>query len=83
MDKINHQVNETTSMPPISLFNIEKEYLRALPKQDILDHYIKSMIPAKVSKESLIYYKGSKYSVPPKYINQTLKVKEIDNKLQI
>ena len=82
-DKINCQINETTNMPPISLFNIEKEYLNALPKQDILDHYINNMIPAKVSNESLVYYKGSKYSVPPKYINQTLKLKEIDNKLYI
>ena len=82
-DKINCQINETTNMPPISLFNIEKEYLNALPKQDILDHYIDNKIPAKVSNESLVYYKGTKYSVPPKYINQTLKLKEIDNKLQI
>ena len=82
-DQINNQINETTNMPPISLFNIEKEYLRPLPKQEILDYYINDMIPAKVSKESLVYYKGSKYSVPPKYINQTLKLKEIDNKLQI
>ena len=82
-DKVNCQINETTNMPPISLFNIEKEYLHALPKQDILDHYINNKIPAKVSNESLVYYKGSKYSVPPKYINQTLKLKEIDNKLYI
>ena len=81
--KINCQINETTNMPPISLFNIEKEYLHPLPKQDILDHYTTNMIPAKVSNESLVYYKGSKYSVPPKYIKQTLKLKEIDNKLYI
>ncbi len=31
----------------------------------------------------LINYKGSKYSVPKKYINKTLKLKEIDNKLYI
>ena len=31
----------------------------------------------------LFYYKGSKYSVPQKYINKTLKVKEIDNKLYV
>ena len=47
----------------ISLFNNEKEYLNALPKQDILNHYINNMIPAKISNESLVYYKGSKYSV--------------------
>ena len=31
----------------------------------------------------LFHYKGSKYSVPQKYINKTLKVKEIDNKLYV
>ena len=82
-DKINSQINQTTNMPPISLYNIEKEYLSPLPKQDILDHYTNDMIPVKVSNESLVYYKGSKYSVLPKYINQTLKLKEIDNKLYI
>ena len=31
----------------------------------------------------LIKYKGNEYSVPKKYINKTLKVKEIDNKLYV
>ena len=82
-DKINTQINTTTNMPPISLFDIEKEYLNPLPRQDIIDHYITNMIPAKVSNESLVYYKGTKYSVSPKYINQTVKLQENDNKLLI
>lgn len=82
-DKINTQINTTTNMPPISLFDIEKEYLKPLPKQDIIDHYINNMIPAKVSNESLVYYKGTKYSVSTKYINQTVKLQENDNKLLI
>lgn len=82
-DKINGQINQTTNMPPISLFNIEKEYLRPLPKQDIIAHYTDNMIPTKVSNDSLVYYKGTKYSVSPKYINQTVKLQEIDNKLLI
>ena len=82
-DKINTEINSTTNMPPVSLFEIEKEYLNPLPKQDIIDHYINNMIPAKVSNESLVYYRGTKYSVPPKYIDQTVKLQEIDNKLLI
>ena len=65
------------------LFQIEKEYLKPLPPQEIIDHYIDKMIPAKVSNESLVYYKGTKYSVSPKYINQTVKLQEVDNKLLI
>ena len=41
------------------------------------------MIPAKVSNGLLVYYKGSQYSVPKKYINQTVKLNEVDNKLYI
>ena len=82
-DKINSQANETTNMAPIGLFQIEKEYLQPLPKQDVIDQYLDCMIPARVSIESLVYYKGTKYSVPPKYINQTVKLQVIDNKLFI
>ena len=39
--------------------------------------------PVKVSVESLFYYKGTKYSVSPKYIAQTLKLEEKDNKLYV
>ena len=40
-------------------------------------------VSVKVQNTSLIYYKGIQYSVPSKFINKTLKVKEIDNKLYI
>ena len=82
-EQINMETNQTTNMTPISLFRKEKEYLKPLPNKQIINSYIDTMLPVKVSKELLIYYKGSKYSVPKKYINQTLKVKEIDNKLFI
>lgn len=82
-NKINTEINEATNMPAVSLFETEKEHLKPLPKQDILDHYIESMIPAKVSVESLVYYKGTKYSVSPKYINKTVKISPIENKLLI
>lgn len=41
------------------------------------------MIPAKVSNGLLVYYKGHEYSVPKKYINQTVKLNEVNNKLLI
>ena len=82
-EQINLEVNQTTGMPPISLFRKEKEYLNPLPKQTIINQYLDTMIPAKVSNGLLVYYKGSQYSVPKKYINQTVKLKEVDNKLFI
>lgn len=82
-EQINLEINQTTGMTPVSLFRKEKEYLNPLPKQTIIDQYLDTMLPAKVSNGLLIYYKGSQYSVPKKYINQTVKLKEIDNKLYI
>lgn len=81
--EINKEVNQTTNMPPVSLFQKEKEYLQPLPSQILIDNYLDTLIPVKVQNTMLIYYKGGRYSVPKKYINQTVKVKEVDNKLFI
>ena len=70
-------------MKRTTLFRKEKEYLQPLPNEQIINKYLDNMLPAKVTNELLIYYKGCKYSVPKKYINQTVKLKEIDNKLFI
>ena len=82
-NKVNATVNQTTGVTPFVLYNKEKEYLKPLPNNRIIDSYLSDTIPTKVSCESLIYYRGSKYSVPIKYINQTVKIKESENKLYI
>lgn len=81
--KVNKQTNETIGVPPIMLFQKEKEYLKPLPNNKILNSYLYDTISVKVSNESLFYYKGSKYSVPIKFINHTLSLKEESNKLYI
>ena len=81
--EINKEVNQSTNMPPVTLFEKEKEYLQPLPNEIIIDQYLDSLIPVKVQNTMLFHYKGSKYSVPKKYIDKTLKVKEIDNKLYV
>ena len=81
--KINQQINETTGVPPIMLFQKEKEYLKPLPNNKILNSYLYDTVSAKVSNESLFYYKGSKYSVPIKFINHTLLLREENNKLYV
>ena len=70
-------------MPPVTLFQQEKEYLQPLPSETIIESYLDTLVPVKVSNTMLFYYKGCRYSVPKKYINQTVKVKEVDNKLFI
>ena len=70
-------------MPPITLFQKEKEYLQPLPSQTVIDRYLDTMIPAKVSNALLVYYKGAEYSVPSKFIGKTVKLNVVNNKLYI
>ena len=65
------------------LFNKEKEYLKPLPNEEILKHYLKDTIRVKVSNSSLFYYKGKRYSVPNKFIDHILDIQENDNKLYV
>lgn len=81
--EINKEVNQTTNMPPVVLFEKEKEYLQQLPNEIIIDQYLDTLIPVKVQNTMLFHYKGCKYSLPKKYINQTVKIKEMDNKLYV
>ncbi len=81
--QVNNEVNQTTNMAPAVLFLKEKEYLNPLPKKQILDMHLDTMLPAKVDNTLLVYYKGSQYSVPKKYIGQTVKLNELGNKLYI
>lgn len=73
---LNSEVCQATNEIPIERFKKEKEYLNKLPNFDILEGFITKPITRKVSKESMIMYNKSKYSVSPKYINKlvTLKV---------
>lgn len=82
-NKVNSTVHQTTNVPPILLFQKEKEYLLPLPSNKVMLSYLESMEKTKVYPDSLIYYKGKKYSVSPKYINQYVQVKQTDNILYI
>ena len=81
--EVNKQVNSTTSVAPIMLYEKEKEYLQPLPNKDIIKQYSKDSIRVKVSNESLFYYKGKRYSVPNKFINTHLDIQEDNNKLYV
>ena len=82
-NKVNSTVHQTTNVPPILLFQKEKEYLLPLPSNKVMLSYLESMEKTKVYPDSLIYYKGKKYSVSPKYINQYVQVKQTNNILYI
>ena len=82
-NKVNATVNQTTNVPPVLLFEKEKEHLLPLPNSKIMLSYLDGLEKSKVYNDSLIYYKGKRYSVNPKYIGQYVQVKQIDNILYI
>ena len=81
--EVNKQVNSTIGVAPIMLYKKEKEYLKPLPSQKVLEEYKIETIRVKVSNESLFYYKGKRYSVPIKFIDHILDIQENDNKLYV
>ncbi|KLO21570.1 hypothetical protein X274_10225 [Marinitoga sp. 1155] len=81
--KVNTRINQSTNVPPLLLFQKEKEYLSPLPNKNIVESYLDHTHKAKVQKDSLIYYKGNKYSVPPEYIGKTMKIKTNENYLYV
>lgn len=84
---INRQVNsrpcQETGVPPVLLFQKEKEHLRSLPGHKVIDSYLSHRHVAKVQKDSLITYQNHRYSVPPAYIGKYVWVKQTDSKLYI
>lgn len=80
---LNNEVSQATAEKPIVRFEKEKEYLNPLPSIDILEGFIKKPISRKVSKESMISYNKSKYSVSTKYIDKVVTLEVKDNTLYI
>ena len=80
---INNEASQATNEIPFIRFLKEKEYLSPLPRLDILLSYFHHEKEYKVSKESMIRYKGKKYSVPTRYIGKYLTLSEKDSELRI
>ncbi|OOC44855.1 IS21 family transposase [Thermosipho sp. 1074] len=81
--KVNTQISQATNVPPLLLFQKEKEYLSHLPRRHIVESYVDHSVKVKVQKDSLIYYKGNKYSVPIEYIGKTVNLKINENYLYV
>ncbi len=81
--KVNQEINDTTRCTPIFLYSKEKEYLNPLPNKELLERYENDIKSFKVPNTFLVTYKGNGYSVPPQYINKTVKLTEVNNKLYI
>lgn len=79
----NNQTNQTTSIPPIKLFDKEKEYLNPLPNTILLETYLNDIVTHEVPPTLLVNYKGNGYSVPSKLIGKRVKLVPSIDKLYI
>ena len=85
--KLNYQLNYTeksqaTNEIPDILFKKEKEYLTPV-NIDLLKTYVITEKTYKVSNESMITYKGIKYSLPIQYVGKQIIVLEEDNVIHL
>lgn len=80
---INNEISQGTKEKPFERFEKEKEYLCQLPKMDLLSSYFYQKKEYTVYKDSMINYKGQKYSVPTRFIGNHVSVCEIENDIQI
>ncbi len=81
-DQLNHEESQATHIPPYLLLDKEKEYLHDFD-YDLLDAYANQTIARKVSRESMVVYQNRKYSVPIKYIDETVQLKSDEQTLHI
>lgn len=66
-----------------NVFEEEKKYLLPLPNNNILEKYKQKIEYRKVSQDSMIVYKGNRYSVPTRFIGSYLGIRIIDNQVYI
>lgn len=81
--KLNYELNyeeksQATNEIPRTLFEKEKEYLKPV-NYEILEDYSIISKTYKVTNESMISYKGIKYSVPIQYVGKQITVIDEDN----
>lgn len=73
---INNEISQATRETPFERFIKEKEYLSPLPTLDILISYFNQEKEFLVYPDSMINYKGKKYSVPTRLIGKTVNISE-------
>lgn len=83
MEEINNEVVQGINIIPSQIHEKEKEYLNSLPLWDRLLNYYMPEKTYKVSKESMITYKGKKYSVPTYLIGKQVTISEVDSRINI
>ena len=65
------------------VFEDEKKYLIPLPNKNILERYKQTIEYRKVTQDSMIVYRGNRYSVPTRFIGSYLGIRIINNQVNI
>lgn len=65
------------------VFEEEKKYLIPLPNKNILERYKQNIEYRKVTQDSMIVYRGNRYSVPTRFIGSYLGIRIKDNQVYI
>jgi len=80
---LNNEISQSINDKPINRLLKEKEYLSPLPSDQIIDSYSNRPRMYNVSKESMITFKGNKYSVPTYYIGKQVRIEESTDEIQV
>jgi len=80
---VNLQTNETTGIPPVKLITKEMEHLHPIPNKVLIESYVSDVSIQVVPPTLLVRYKGSEYSVPPKFNGKRVKIVPSEDKLYI
>jgi hypothetical protein len=82
-NEANSRICQATGLPPILVFNKEKEHLLPLPNEKVCSFYKNITISAKINTNALFKYKQSMYSVPPELINKMVHIEVTENNLYV
>ena len=81
--KVCTRVCDETGVPPLLLFQKEKEYLQPLPKNEVIESYLSNDRQTTVRKDSMITFNKRKYSVPAEYIGKPVRIRVNQDTLHI
>lgn len=82
-NEANTRVCQATGLPPIIIFNKEKEHLLPLPNAKVCSNYKNSTYSTKVNTNSLFRYKDNLYSVHSDLIGKTVVIEVIEDNLNV
>lgn len=82
-NEANSRICQATGLPPILVFNKEKEHLLPLPHDKVCSFYKNITTSVKVNTNALFKYKQNMYSVPPELIGKTIVIEVTENNLYV